>query len=390
MNRTLAQAATLIALFALSVGPASPAPEPYVIDVLINGTGANAWVGQTESEALRVYEKFANSQGGINGQPVHFELHDDQTEPRVAVQLANQLLAKHPLVILGSGQTQTCAAIAPLMEKGPVNYCFTPGYSPKPGGYVFSASASLHRIMPAVLRFSRGKRWYHMAMITTTTASGQASDLESKYALSLPENRDVKIVAWESFNPSDVTVTAQVARIKAAEPQVVFTPASGAAFATLLRALNDAGLHIPIITSAANEQPDQLKQVQSILPRELYLNGMLYYAADTIKRGALKTAIDQFYGAFKAAGVKPTPDSGQAWDPALIVVSALRKLGTSTTAEKLRDYILNLHDFPGSSGMYDFRLGDQHGLDDSAVIFVRWDSKTEDFVNASRFGGAAL
>jgi branched-chain amino acid transport system substrate-binding protein len=244
--------------------------------------------------------------------------------------------------------------------------------------------------MPAVMRFSRSKRWYRMAMVTVTTATGQASDLESKNALALPENRDMKIVAWESFNPSDVSVAAQVARVKSGDPQVIFTPSQGAAFSTLLRGLNDAGVRVPIITSAANEQPEQLKPVQSILPPELYLNGLLYYAADTIKRGALKTAMDQFYGAFKAAGVKPTPDSGQAWDPALIIVTALRKLGTSTTAEKLRDYILNLHDFPGASGIYDFRTNDQHGLDDNAVIFVKWDPKSQDFVNASRFGGVAL
>lgn len=389
-HRGFGRALGCLAIFSLLLSAAAPAAEPYTIDVIVNGTGANAWVGQTETEALKVFEKYANAHGGVNGRPLHFEFYDDHSEPRVAVQLANQLVAKKPLVILGSGQTQTCAAIAPLMENGPVNYCFTPGYTPKKGGYVFSASASLQQILPTQLRFARGRGWKRIANVSVTTASGQASDTFMRYAMSLPENRDVTIAAWETFNPADISVSALVARVKATDAQVVITPASGAAFGTLLRGLSDAGVHLPILTSAANEQPDQLKEYAAVLPPEVFFNGMLYYARDTIRPGPLRSAIDDFYAGFKAAGVKPTPDSGQAWDPALIVLSGLRKLGTSTTPEKLRDYILSLHGFAGSSGYYDFRIGDQHGLDESAVIFVKWDAKMGDFVNASRRGGQPL
>jgi branched-chain amino acid transport system substrate-binding protein len=383
----------MLAVFAVAglvLAPASAAPEPYVIDVIVNASGANAWVGGTESDALKVFELWTNKHGGLNGRPIHFEFFDDHTEPRVAVQLANELIAKKPVVIIGSGQTQTCAAIAPLMENGPVNYCFTPGFLPKKGGYVFAASASLLQILPAQVRFARGHGWTRIANISVTTASGQAADQFLKYALDLPENRSMKATMMEAFNPTDISVAALAARVKASDAQVIITPASGAAFGTLLKGLYDAGVHLPILTSAANEQPDQLKQYAAFLPSEVYFNGMLYYARDTIRSGPLRSAIDDFYAAFKAAGVAPTPDSGQAWDPALIILSGLRKLGPSATPEKLRDYILNLHSFAGSSGFYDFRIGDQHGLDQSAVIFVRWDAKKGDFVNASRRGGAPL
>ncbi len=386
----ICRALAALAVFTLSLSAASPAADPYTIDVIINGTGANAYVGQTETEALKVFEKWTNAHGGINGRPVHFAFYDDQTEPRVAVQLTSQLLAKKPLVVLGSGQTQTCAAMAPQFENGPIMYCFTPGFSPKPGSYVFSASASLQQILPTQLRFARGKGLTRVANVSVTTATGQASDEFMRYALTLPENKNVKVVAWETFNPADLSVAAQISRVKASGANVIITPASGPAFATLLRGLYDAGVHLPVLTSAANEQPDQLKQYASFIPAEVYFNGMLYYARDTIRPGPLRTAIDEFYAAFKAAGAKPTPDSGQSWDPALIVVSGLRKLGLNTTPDKLRDYILGLHSFAGSSGYYDFRRNDQHGLDDSAVIYVKWDPKIGDFVNASRRGGQPL
>ena len=87
----ICRALAALAVFTLSLSSASGAADPYTIDVIINGTGANAYVGQTETEALKVFEKWTNAHGGINGRPVHFAFYDDQTEPRVAVQLTSQL-----------------------------------------------------------------------------------------------------------------------------------------------------------------------------------------------------------------------------------------------------------------------------------------------------------
>lgn len=381
-----------VVIAAITLSSASAAPDLFVIPVILNGTGANAYAGQTETAALHVFEQYENKRGGLNGRLIHFAIYDDQTEPRVAVQLANQVLAANPkpIVVLGSGQVATCAAMAPIFENGPVNYCFTPGFSPKPGSYVFSASASLEKILPAQVRFARGRNWKRIANVSVTTATGQAADFYLKYAMGLPENRGMNLVFNEAFNPSDISVSALVTRLKGTNAQVIITPASGAAFGTLLRALNDAGIHLPVLTSAANEQPDQLKQYAGFLPTDTYFNGMLYYARDAIGKGPLHDEIEKFYAAFKAAGASPTPDSGQAWDPALIVLSGLRKLGPNATAAQLRDYIAGMHGFAGSSGFYDFRSNDQHGLDSDAVIFVRWDAKKGDFVNASRRGGAPL
>lgn len=383
------------ALAALVLGVALPAraadaPAPYSIAVINNMTGANAYAGQTETAALRVFEKYINARGGIHGRPVRFAFYDDQTNPKTAVQLLDDEIAKNPVVILGSGQVQTCAAMAPLVENGPVVYCFTPGFSPKKGGYMFSASAALNLILPADLRFIRERGWKRFTYISVASASGQAADIALKAALAKPENRDLTLTDLDSFNPADISATALVARVKATNPQVVLTAATGAAFGTLLRSMNDAGLHVPVLTSAGNEQPEQLKAYNDFLPPAIFFNGMLYYARSTIRPGPIKDAIDRFYAAFKAAGVAPTPDSGQAWDPALIVCTALNALPADATATQLRDYIASMHGFAGSDGFYDFRRGDGHGLDQSSIIFVRWDSRHEDFALASRRGGAKL
>jgi hypothetical protein len=79
-----------------------------------------------------------------------------------------------------------------------------------------------------------------------------------------------------------------------------------------------------------------------------------------------------------------------AWDALLVTVDALRHIGPGATAVRMRDYILQLHDFPGINGMYDFRRGDQRGVDPLSSPIVRWDKAAGEFVTISRPGGLPL
>src|SRR6185312_15880237 len=143
------------AAIALTAATASTgvAADPYNIDVIIEQTGSNAFAGHDYQTAMQVYEQLANRTGGIAGRPLHFEFHDDQTNPVVAVQLATGLIAKHPAVIVGGAIVSTCAAIAALATDGPVDYCLSPGFNPKPNGYAFAASAGLDHIVAGIIRF---------------------------------------------------------------------------------------------------------------------------------------------------------------------------------------------------------------------------------------------
>ena len=104
--------------------------------MLLPLTGTAAFAGEAQQQVLRLYEGLINKTGGIHGRPLHFEIHDDQSNPVVAVQIVNELLPKKPTVILGPSVAATCAAVSALLAKGPgtVNYCFSPVVPPPPGG----------------------------------------------------------------------------------------------------------------------------------------------------------------------------------------------------------------------------------------------------------------
>jgi branched-chain amino acid transport system substrate-binding protein len=386
--KALARLVAAVLAFTLLAGTASGQPALYNLDVIINLTGSNAFVGATYAQSLRVLERYVNAHGGINGQPLHLEFHDDQSSPLIAVQIATQLLQKHPLAFVGGSQVADCAAVGPIaIPAGPVDFCLSPGYAPPSGSYAFASSASAQYIMVALLRFGRLKGYRHFAIIDPTDAGGQATDKLLNDAIKLPENRELTFVDQEHFTPGDLSVAAQIERIRAAKPDAIVTYASGPNFGTVLHGLHDAGIDIPMLTSAANLDPVQLQQYRSFLPAQLYFNALLYYGRDQLPRGALRDGIDGFLAAFKSSSEQLTPGSGFAWDPVWILVNAIRRLGPSATPAQLRDYLLKLHDFNGFNGSYDFRIGDQHGLTDNAIVYVQWHPDTNTFQSVSRPGG---
>ena len=384
LTAILAPLAAAAALFG-----AAPSGEPYTIDVVLSLTGGSAYAGQIHATAIRMYEIAANGPGGIRGRPVHFDIHDDQSNPVIAVQLTNGFLAKKPAVIMGSASVAACSAEQTIVQTA-VEFCLSPGMTSRQRN-VFSSSIAITYIVPSEIKLLRDRGFTRIAIISTTDASGQAADDLIRSAMTRPENKNVTIVAFEHFNPSDISVGALIARIKAGNPQgIILNGVTGSSFGTVLRTLNDAGLNVPIVGSAANMNPDQLEQFSAFLPKELAFNSTLLEARSEVRDRGVRAAIDELNATYKRAGVEPLPESPFSWDPAKIVVAALRALGPNATGDQLVDYISNLHDFAGSSGVYDFRVGDHHGLTDSALVFVKWSPAQKTFVPVTKPGGAPL
>jgi branched-chain amino acid transport system substrate-binding protein len=386
----LLSAVSTILIAAFSLVGAGPTGEPYTIDAIVPLTGGSAYSGQIHATALRMYENAANATGGIRGRPVHFEIHDDQSNSVIAVQLTNEILAKKPAVIMGSATVAACTAEATLVQNGPVEFCLSPGMTSRQRN-VFASAIAITSIVPAEIKILRERGYTRIAILSTTDASGQAADDLIRAAMTRPENKNVTIVAFEHFNPLDISVGALIARVKVGNPQgIILDGVTGSAFGTVLRTLNDAGISVPIVGSAANMNPAQLEQFAAFLPKELDFNSTLLEARSEVRDRGVRAAIDELNATYKRAGIEPLPESPFSWDPAKIVVAALRALGPNATGDQLTDYISNLHDFAGSSGVYDFRIGDHHGLTDSALVFVKWVPAQKTFVPVTKPGGSPL
>jgi ABC-type branched-subunit amino acid transport system substrate-binding protein len=124
----------LCALLFCGVAPIRAA-DTYEINAIFSLTGDHAYLGANQSLALKALEAYVNKTGGIGGQPVSFVVGDDQSNPRIALQLAQILIAKRVPIILGAGLPASCAAITPLvLQAGPILYCVTNSGQATQGG----------------------------------------------------------------------------------------------------------------------------------------------------------------------------------------------------------------------------------------------------------------
>jgi branched-chain amino acid transport system substrate-binding protein len=236
------------------------AAEPYNIHVILPLTGNGAFLGQGHRDSLETLAAIVNQSNGIDGRPLHFIYHDDQSTPQVSVQLANEIIAEKPAVILGSSLVAMCAAIAPLMQNGPVVYCLSPAYHPPAGSFLFSSGASAIDQSAAVVRYYRMKGWTKLATLANTDATGQSNDKAMDEIMARPENKGSALVERQHFNPTDISVSAQIERIRASGAQAIVAGVTGIAAATVFKGMIQAGFDIPIEVTSGNESFPQMEQ----------------------------------------------------------------------------------------------------------------------------------
>jgi branched-chain amino acid transport system substrate-binding protein len=376
-------------LFAL--GSPVGAADPYVINVILPLTGRIAFVGATDQQALKALEAYVNKTGGIRGRQLSFAFADDQSDPKVSLQVAQGLIAKNVPIILGPSGPDTCAAIAPLVEQnGPFFYCLANAGHPTVGSYQFLTLFPYEPQFVVTLRYFRERGWHRLGYAVAADAGGQDAEKALLYAAGLPENKSIQIVAHEYYTPGDLSAAAQMERIKTAKPDVLVIWATGTAAGTMFRGAQDLNIDLPTATSPGNLNAGFFKQYDSKLPTDLLFASVPYYAGDVGASAATKAATATLTNSLAPFNAKPDMIEISAWDPGLIIVDALRKLGPDASAAKLKTYVSNLQNFTGVNGPYDFKSEPQRGLGSKNIVMVRYNNKDGSFTAVSKAGGDPL
>jgi branched-chain amino acid transport system substrate-binding protein len=384
MNKT-----TLAALaLAAGLGLATTSAQATDVEVILPLTGPGAFLGKAQQTALMRLEQ-AIKDRVIKEAPVHFVFHDDQTVPQNGVQLLNELKAKSPPVIIGASLVAVCNAMTPLVKNGPVVYCLSPGIHPPVGGYMFTSGVNTVDLAASMIRYWRLKGIKRLGLITSTDASGQDAERNIRAIVALPENKDagVEIVGDGRFNPGDVSVTAQIERIKETNPQALIAWSTGGPIATVFKAISATGLDVPVATTNGNMTYAQMDQYADFLPKDLYIPSSSWM---TEKPGTpLEAAHLPFRKLYDDAHDAPDSASTLGWDPALLVVHVLSELGPNATAEQVHQKLLETKGFTGVNGTYDFSASPQRGLTEDAVIVTKWDRTKHAWVPVSGPHGLA-
>lgn len=359
----------------------------YTIHAILSITGSASFLGVEQKASLMALQQEVNSTGGIDGHPLNFVISDNQSSASTSVSLASPLVGQVPVLIVGSVTTVDRPVDDLVTSGGPVVYDLSPGDHPARGSFVYSSSDSTTNQTQAFVNFAQTKGWSHIGAITSTDASGQDGWTNIQKAVSA-SNGAVNITDHETFAPTDVSVTTQLSKIKASNPQALIIWTTGTPLSTVLKGMQQQGMgNLPTMTTNGNESLKEMQSLANDLPAQLYFPSSQYQVGTQNLTGPAKAVVQTFDNAIKTTG-QPVPDEGDAlaWDPGLILVNAVKKLGVSATASQIHHEISTLTGYVGVNGTYDFTtpsIPDNRGLGIDSVFITQWEKSQTNWVEAS-------
>lgn len=220
---TLWLGAATIGAAALPSGLARAQGEPIKIGAVISLTGPGAGLGQPQRNGLLLAEAAINKKGGIKGRPIKVLIEDDTTKPELAKSKAESLIFGEKVsVLLGGTLTANTDAMAAITNaEGMTQLCFT-GLGPP----IELTYKSLYHILPsqnlnarAMLEYATkglGKKKIGVlhdsgyGQVVMTQLNAVKADYGAEY------------VSVEKFEVGATDVSTQAAKVRAAEPEVVF------------------------------------------------------------------------------------------------------------------------------------------------------------------------
>ncbi|GAA4546383.1 ABC transporter substrate-binding protein [Pseudonocardia xishanensis] len=245
--------AAVLGLAACGSSPSAPADgasaEPYQILAVISLSGPAGSVGTAQQRGLQAAAEVINAEGGIQGRRIETTVVDDGGDPTKAVSLLQERLAGGTLPDLAvHGTTSTVAlALLPVLTRAGVLSVSFPSDSrvndPQAFPYAFGANAPSAVQAEGVSKVVVDLKPRKVAVLTPDDAFGTTIGNTIKREL---DAAGVPYAA-ESFRTSDVDLTPQVERLKAADPDIFLYSALGASSSLVLQAVERTGLEVPLI-----------------------------------------------------------------------------------------------------------------------------------------------
>lgn len=364
---------------------------PYVIHAILSETGPAAFLGSREAKLLQALASNMNASGGIDGHPIKMDIQDNQSNPATAVSMANKLISSGVSAILNGSYVGVGNAVDALAgPNGPVIYDLSPGVYAKPGSMIFTAATSTELDAQAYLTYLKSKGLTNIASITSSDASGVDGYNQLQKALAEPKFSSMHLLAHQTFDPTAVSVATQLSVIKATHPQALVVWTTGTPFGVVLNGMSSLGMeNIPTLTTEGNDSFGELTHFAKELPKTLYFTSApLYLPPSTITNKGIRTQVMAFNAAVTSVGGHPGDAWALAWDPAQLLISAIKKLGVNATAKQIQKYMENLHNAPGIYGSYNMSVNDHRGLNISDIYMMQWTGKS--FVIRSGPGGIPM
>jgi branched-chain amino acid transport system substrate-binding protein len=368
----------LAALLAgLLLGCAMAAQAQIKVGVTLSATGPAASLGIPEKDT------FALMPSTIGGQKIEYIVLDDASDTTTAVKNARKLISEDKVdVLVGSTITPNSLAMidvaaeaeTPMISMAASSRIIEPMDAKR--HWVFKTPQNDAQMATAITQYMADHGVKSVAFIGFSDAYGEGWWNEFS---KLAELRKLNIVANERFSRTDASVTGQVLKIIAANPDAVLIAGSGTPAALPEVTLVERGYKGKIYQTHGVANNDFLrvggKAVEgTILPVGPMLVAEQLPNDNPIKKVALNYIAK--YEAVHGAGSRST-FGAHAWDTGLLLERAIpialkkAKPGTKEFRAALRDALESTHELVADHGVFNMSPQDHLGFDQRARVMIK-------------------
>ena len=348
------------------------------VGVTLSATGPAASLGIPEKNTFEMI-----GSPTIGGQKLRFIVLDDKSDTTEAVKNTRKLITEDKVdVIVGSTVTPNSLAMrdvaveaeTPMISMAASAAIILPT-DPRTK-WVFKTPQNDSLMSDAIAVHMRANGVRTMGFIGFADAYGDSWLAETKRSA---QTAGLKIVAEEKYNRSDPSVTGQVLKLLAAQPDAVLIAGAGTPAATPHKELVTRGYKGRIYQTHGVANADFLRVVGAdgngaVLPA----GPLLVYEQLPDSNPVKKSAADyvKAYEAKYGAGSRTT-FGGHAWDAYVLlqhaIPDALKKgqPGTKEFRAALRDALEATREVAASNGVFSMGATDHNGMDNRARVIVR-------------------
>ena len=362
-----------IVLPVVALMAATPALADITVGVMASLTGPAAALGAETKKAVALFPT------SVGGEKVNFIVLDDATDPTSAVKNVRKLISEDKVdAILGPNLISTATAMADVAnaEKTPMVSVAPLEVSGDKRGFVFRSEPSADLMVNRVVADMVAGGAKTVGFIGFSDSWGE---LLLK-ALTKASEGKLTIVASERYGRADPSVQAQVLKVMAAKPDVVFVGASGTPAAMPQITLRERGYKGKVYQSHGVTSKEFLRVGGKAIEGALIPVGPVLVAEQLPDSHPTKKASVAFVKELEA---KHGPDSrstfaGASWDAWLLLQNAITsaqkakvKSGTPEFRAALRNGLEKNGRLVGVNGVYTMSAADHAGYDASAIVLIK-------------------
>jgi branched-chain amino acid transport system substrate-binding protein len=337
----------------------APQGEAIKIGAVVSLTGPGAGLGQPERNGMLLAEKDINQKGGVKG-PIKVLIEDDGSKADNAKSKAEQLIFDEKVItIVGPSLTASTGAVSAMTNAEGMAELALTGLGPK----IELSYKSLFHLLPpqelnarAMLEYTTKALNAKRIGILHDTGYGQVvtnslNTLKAQYG--------VEFVAAEKFEVGATDASAQAAKVRAADPQVVFIIATSP---VPFRNARQVRISQPIVSAIGSSSYD-------------YVRGMGEFADDivfpefVVGEDPTPHQVEFVKNYQQAYNALPKNYEAAGWDAVHIAAKAIDAAGPNAKREEIAKAMRG--PYPGVMAAYNFAADDMTGIQLSSYVYSK-------------------